>query len=156
RRICMPGLDPSFPAKKPVALWNKTLKADFKGLFRALSKGALHGFTGQWTALGGDAVDLLSSLGIDSRDAPQIAWILIRQSLLSAMADFVQEVAPLYPKPDKKLEELSEQLDVILEKEEVTLDRSFFERPAALPLLGALQKPFSEWLQCYGLPAPAA
>src|SRR4051812_20548958 len=99
----MPGLDPSFSAKKPVSVWNKPLKADFKGLFGALSKGALHGFTGQWAEIGGDTVDLLASLGIDSRDAPQIAWLLLRRSLLSAMAELVLEIAPLYPKPNKKL-----------------------------------------------------
>ena len=153
----MPGPDPSFPAKKPVSAWNKPLKTDFKGLFGALSKGTLHGVTGQWGELGGDAVDLLTSLGIDSREAPQLAWLLIRRSALAAMADLHREVAALYPEPDKEqVESLSEQLDEAIGKTKVAIDVSFFERPAASPLLAALQDPFSKWLQASGLPGPAA
>lgn len=44
-----PALDPSFSAKKPISVWNRPLQLDTKGLFGALAKGALHGFTGQWT-----------------------------------------------------------------------------------------------------------
>jgi hypothetical protein len=42
-----PALDPSFSAKKPISAWNRPLQLDAKGLFGALAKGALHGFTGQ-------------------------------------------------------------------------------------------------------------
>jgi hypothetical protein len=45
-------LDPSFSAKKPTSVWNRPLQLDAKGLFGALAKGTVHGFTGQWTELG--------------------------------------------------------------------------------------------------------
>jgi hypothetical protein len=55
-----PALEPSFSAKKPISAWNRPLQLDAKGLFGALAKGALHGFTGQWAEIGGDAVDGLA------------------------------------------------------------------------------------------------
>ena len=153
----MPGIDPAFPVKRPISVWNRPLKADFKGLFGALGRGALHGFTGQWTDLGSDAVDAAAALGIDSRDAPQLGWLLLRRSLLAAMAELAREAAPLAGEPKKEaLERLSDQLDEQIEKEEVAIDRRFFERPRELPLLEALAKPFSEWLIAYGFEAPAA
>ena len=62
-----PALDPSFFAKKPISVWNRPLQLDSKGLFGALAKGAVHGFTGQWTEFGGDAVDGLAALGLVRR-----------------------------------------------------------------------------------------
>ncbi len=153
----MSEVGPAFPVKRPMSAWNRPLKADFKGLFGALGRGALHGFTWQWTELGSDAVDAAAALGIDSRDAPQLAWLLVRRSLLSAMAELAREAAPLAVGLEQDaIEGLSDRLDVEIEKEEVTIDRCFFEKPRELPLLVGLETPFSEWLQAYGLGAPAA
>ena len=153
----MPRVDPAFPVKRPISVWNRPLKADFKGIFGALGRGALHGFTGQWTELGSDAVDAVAGLGIDTRDAPQLGWVLIRRSLQAAMAELAREAAPLAGEPSKEaLDHLPDQLDAQIEKEKVAIDRKFFECPRELPLLVTLERPFSEWLVAYGLQLPAA
>jgi hypothetical protein len=156
KKRATPALDPSFYAKKPISAWNRPLQLDAKGLFGALAKGALHSFTGQWTELGGDTVDGLSALGIDSRDAPQLAWLLLRRALTSAMADLIQESLPGVGESKKELEDVARQLDEALENEEVAVDRSLFNRPRDLPLLGVIQKPFAQWLEAYGLTPPEA
>jgi hypothetical protein len=152
----MSGLDPSFSVKKPISVWNQPLQADYKGLFGALAKTAFHGVTGQFTEAGADVLDGLSALGIE-KDAPQLAWLLIRRALLQAMTDLLQESQPVAAEPKKdNLEVLSQHLDQALESSDVTIDRSFFEQPARHSLLKSLHGPFSDWLQGYGLPKPAA
>lgn len=152
----MAGLDSSFSAKRPVSVWNQPLKADFKGLFGALAKGTLHGVTGQWTEIGSDVVDTLSALGIDGRDAPQIAWLLVRRSLLSAMTELVREASPAIEKTKADIKKLSAKLDATIAQQEIAIDRSFFEKPRDLKLLAVIQGPFQEWLAGYGLEAAAA
>lgn len=151
-----PALDPSFSAKKPISVWNRPLQLDAKGLFGALAKGAIHGFTGQWTDLSGDAVDGFAALGIDSHDAPHLTWLLLRRSLISAMAELIRESLPEIRESKKDLEDISGRLDKALEEVEVAIDRSLFARPRDLPLLGVVQEPFASWLEAYGLEAPAA
>jgi Pentapeptide repeats (8 copies) len=150
------ALDPSFSARKPISAWNRPLQLDAKGLFGALGKAALHGFTGQWTEFGGDTVDGLAALGLDSRDASQLSWLLLRRSLLSAMAELIRESLPEIGDSKKDLKEVSQRLDEALEDEEVAIDRSLFDRPRDLPLLGIVQEPFTRWLEAYGLEPPAA
>ena len=150
------ALDPSFSAKKLVSVWNQPLQLDAKGVFGALAKGALHGFTGQWAELGGDAADGLAAVGIGSRDAPQLAWLLLRRALFSAMADLIRESLPEIGESKKDLKEVSRRLDEALESEEVAIDSSLFDRPRDLPLLGIIQSTFAKWLEIFGLKAPAA
>ncbi|HBL29955.1 MAG TPA: hypothetical protein DD490_24210 [Acidobacteria bacterium] len=151
-----PALDPSFSATKPISAWNRPIKLDAKGLFGALAKGALHGFTGQWTELGGDGVDALGALGLDSRDASQLSWLLLRRALVAAMGELVRESLPEIEEPEKDLSDLTGRLDQALDEAEVAIDRSLFDRPRNLPLLGVVQAPFAEWLEAYGLKPPAA
>ena len=49
--------------KKPVSVFDKPLKADFKQLFKSLCKGVGHGVAGNWAELGSDTVETLSAVG---------------------------------------------------------------------------------------------
>lgn len=146
-----PSLDPSFSAMKPISAWNRPLQLDAKGFFGALAKGAVHGFTGQWTELGGDAVDGLAALGLDSHDPSHLSWLLLRRALVFAMGELVRESLPEIGESNKDLADLSRQLDEALEKEEVAIDRTLFDRPRDLPLVVAIQGPFEQWLKSFGL-----
>jgi hypothetical protein len=46
-------LSPKLKTKKPVSVFFKPVKADFKDLFKALAKGVGHTATGKWVELGG-------------------------------------------------------------------------------------------------------
>src|SRR5579885_2923792 len=153
----MPEVDPGFSVKKPVSVWNRPLKADGKGIFKSLGKAVLHGATAQWTSLGADAVEGLSAVGVSGKATEERAWLLLRRALLVAMEELAEETRrPQEILQKAELAALSDRLDLVLGEAEVELDRSFFERPAALPFLADLQAPFAEWLQGIRLPAPAA
>ncbi len=154
--LSKPALDFSFSAKKPISVWNRPLQLDSKGLFGALAKGTVHGFTGQWTELGGDAVDGLAALGLDSHDPPHLSWLLLRRALIAAMAELVRERLPEIKEPTKDLTDFSAKLDDVLDKEVVEIDRTLFDRPRDLPLVTLIEAPFAQWLEAYGLTTPAA
>ncbi|MEL6225191.1 MAG: hypothetical protein AAFR31_21395, partial [Cyanobacteria bacterium J06627_8] len=56
---------PNLVAKKPISVWNKLLKADFKSFFTSIDKAGIDAATGQWVDLGKDAVDALSAIGLE-------------------------------------------------------------------------------------------
>ena len=136
---------------KPVAIWNKPLKADFRELFKSLGKGAVDGVTGNWTNLAQDAVETAAALGLDAEPG-QIAWLLIYRSLARAIAGLIEENQVLMPRQPnaKAIQLMCEDLDN-LENLEVTIDRHFFEHPKSLPLLTDIQTPLAQWLQGLGL-----
>ncbi|HYL05147.1 MAG TPA: pentapeptide repeat-containing protein, partial [Thermoanaerobaculia bacterium] len=153
----MPEEDLGIQVKQPVSVWNRPLRADGKGIFKALGKGVAHLASGQWAALGADAVDGLTAVGL-GQDAGELAWLLIRRALLAAMVELVKEQLPVVARPTDAsvMTEQAERLDAAIGAAEVSVDRAFFERPARLPLLGALRAPFADWLAGYGLDAAAA
>ena len=77
----MASNNPWVSIKQPVSVWDKPLKADFKSLFKSLSKAVIHGVTGRWDNLASDAVDALAAVGFEE-DPRQLAWLLIRRALI--------------------------------------------------------------------------
>ncbi|MEI1375731.1 hypothetical protein PQG02_02910 [Nostoc sp. UHCC 0926] len=78
-----------FSVSKPVALWNKPIKADFKELFKSLSKGVIDGVLGKWEEVAKDAVEATAALGLAA--APEeVAWLLIYRSLVEAIVSLVK------------------------------------------------------------------
>jgi uncharacterized protein YjbI with pentapeptide repeats len=153
----MPEGDLGFQVKQPVSVWNRPLQADGKGIFKALGKGVAHWASGQWAALGADAVEGLTAVGL-GQDAGELAWLLLRRALLAAMVELVKEQLPVVARPTEAsvMTAQAEELDAAIGAAEVSVDRAFFERPARLPLLGALREPFAAWLAGYGLDGAAA
>jgi hypothetical protein len=153
----MPDGDLGIQVKQPVSVWNRPLQADGKGIFKALGKGVAHLASGQWAALGADAVDGLTAVGLE-QDAGELAWLLLRRALLAAMVELVKEQLPVVARPTDAsvMAAQAEGLDAAIGAAEVSVDRAFFERPARLPLLGELRAPFADWLAGYGLDGAAA
>ena len=153
----MPEEDLGIQVKQPVSVWNRPLQADGTGIFKALGKGVAHWASGQWAALGADAVEGLTAVGL-GQDAGELAWLLLRRALLAAMVELVKEQLPVVARPTDAsvMTAQAERLDVAIGAAEVSVDRAFFERPAHLPLLAALQAPFADWLEGYGLDGAAA
>ncbi len=140
-----------FAATKPVSVWNKPLKADFKSLFKALSKAVGHGVTGKWDELAADAAESLSAIGFET-DPGQLAWLLIRRSLTRATFDLAKEnVRFLALTADSLPDQLCDQLDLSLEQTQIAIDRDFFEHPREFPILKKIKVPFDQWLRAFGL-----
>lgn len=141
---------------KPVSVWNKPLKANFKDLFINLSKSTIHGFTGQWSDLPSDFIDVFSTLGLKTKPE-ELAYILVRNSLAQAIWELVSENAnELYKNKDKAYKILCDSLDLSLENKNLTINRSFFEHPGQLTLLEEIKIPFVQWLNRNGFSVPSA
>lgn len=88
----MSKASPKLKAKKPVPPFEKPLKADFKSLFKGLSKGVGHAAIGKWEELGNDAVETLGAMGL-ATEPGELASLLIRRSIVRATFDLVGEIA---------------------------------------------------------------
>ncbi len=140
----------SLKVTKPVAAWNKPLKADFRKLFVSLTKAAAHGFTGKWVDLTGDAAAALAAIGLET-DPGQLAWGLIRNALTQAIWQLVEDNADeLRRHPQNAPVKFCKTLDLSLDQAQLTIDHSFFERPGDFPLLSQIRKPFEQWLCGHG------
>jgi len=147
----MAGSGIKLPVTKPVSAWNKPLKADFKALFKALSKAAVHGATANWANLATDAADALSAVGFQ-KNPGQLAWLLLRRAIAQAAFELAEENANLLGgKRLKGPAKLHDSLGSALEQYKFTLDLDFFERPAQLPILELISDSFKKWLIAHGL-----
>ncbi|MEH2073940.1 MAG: pentapeptide repeat-containing protein [Nostoc sp.] len=141
-----------FSISKPVALWNKPIKADFKELFKSLGKGVIDGVLGKWEEVAKDAVEATAALGLAA--APEeVAWLLIYRSLVEAIVSLVkgnQEL--LFEKPNQSdLELLCDRLNDSLVSIELRIDQDFFRRPKNLPILEAIKTAFANWLKYFSV-----
>ena len=84
--------NPKLKVTKPKSVFTKPLKADFKDLFKALSKGIGHTVVGKWEELGTDTVEALSAIGL-ATDPGELAFLLIRRSIAKALFELVGESA---------------------------------------------------------------
>jgi hypothetical protein len=147
---------PKLSAKKPVSSFQKPLKADFKTLFKGLSKGVGHTAIGKWEELGNDAVESLGAVGLVTEPG-ELASLLIRRSLVRAMFDLVSEIASQYlTEVTADASKLEEQLNFSLASREIFIDQNFLDRPADLPLLADLRPLLEAWLQAHSVPQASA
>lgn len=136
---------------KPKNVFTKPLQADFKELFKALSKGISHTVTGNWEEIANDTVDALSAIGITT-EPEELAFLLIRRSLTKALFDLVGEISSLQlAETTQDINKLIEQLDFANSIQEVHIDQRFFDRPADLPLIRDIQSLLSSWLESFGI-----
>ncbi|PSN11284.1 hypothetical protein C7271_24810, partial [filamentous cyanobacterium CCP5] len=145
------NLSPGFAVKKPIAVWNKPLKANFKGLFTAIGKAGVDAATGQWVGLGKDAVDALSAVGLESNQPEELAWALVYNSLKQAIATIVSDSQFLIQDVPEDMEAFSDSLDWSLESSELEITSSFFEHPEQLSVVPAIQIPLRQWLIGFGI-----
>ncbi|MBD2562517.1 MULTISPECIES: pentapeptide repeat-containing protein [Nostoc] len=152
------------PVSKPVAIWNKDIKVNFRDLFKSLGKAAVDAGFGKWDSLAGDAVDTLGALGLGA-DTGQVAWLLIYRSLMQAMRSLVEGNKDLLVKKEGNKDLLSKEidfkvlcnrLDKSLQNSQLVIDQNFFERPKDLPLFEVIKTPFREWLEDCGFNQPQA
>jgi hypothetical protein len=91
-----------FSVSKPVKLWNKSINADFKELFKSLGKAGIDGLLGKWEEVAKDALDATTALGLTDKPE-EIAWLLIYRSLNQALFDLGEgNKELLIQKPNKK------------------------------------------------------
>jgi hypothetical protein len=141
---------PGFPIKKPVSVWNRPLKANFKDLFKSLSKAAIHGVSGNWKEASLQAVEAFAAIGL-ATDCGEVAWVLIQRGLIKAIYSLVADHADLIVYKLGDIDELCGNLDLSLENIEVSIDQEFFRNPKMLEIIEAVKIPLTEWLQKVGV-----
>jgi len=146
-------LSPKLKAKKPVSVFFKPVKADFKDLFKALAKGVGHTATGKWIELGADAVEALAALGV-ATEPGELAFLLIRRSLITAAFELLDNSASqLSDTAATDAYALVDNLDLSIE---MNIDQKFLDRPGDLPIVDSLKTLLSVWLKELGVEEPAA
>jgi len=135
-----------FSVTKPVSVWNKPIKADFKELFKALGKAAADSAFCNWNNVALDVVDASAALGL-SAEPEEFAWLLIYRSLTQAMSSLLKEKKELLVNKPENLETLGDRVAQSLENIEVTIDQDFFKRPKELPIVAAIKTYFAQWLE---------
>ncbi|MCI5161585.1 MAG: NACHT domain-containing protein [Candidatus Electrothrix sp. AX5] len=152
----MPELpDNGLNISKPVALWNREIKAEPRKLLLGIGKMVIEGAMLDWSDFGGAALDTLDALGL-SKKPEELAWLLIYRSLTAAFVELVKNYRDLFRNPpnEEQLETISSQFEQRMAEAEVTIRLDFFDSPGDLPLLKQLQGPLSDWLHGLGA-APA-
>lgn len=76
--------DSSLSLSKPSAVWKRPIKLNFRELFKATGKGMVHGISGKWDDVAGDAVEGAAALGLETKAEDRL-WFLIYRSLQQAM-----------------------------------------------------------------------
>jgi hypothetical protein len=142
---------PGLAAKKPVSVWNKPLKANFKDFFKSLGKAGVDAATGQWIGLGKDAVDALSAIGLESNEPAELTWALIYNSLTQAVGNIISDSQFLMREIPADVDAVSDQLDLSLESSELEISSSFFEHPEQLSIVQDLKTPLRQWLEGFGI-----
>lgn len=157
------------PVTKPGSILNRAVKFKAGDFFKSLTKAVARMKTGSFGQAAGDAVDALSAVGL-AQDCGETAWLLIQRSLTQAVYELVKENEALIDRdasnpavrrrqsglPPDDPESITSRLDLSLEQGELTVDESFFRRPAALPVLEQFKTPFRQWLEMFGLNASEA
>lgn len=150
--------------KKPISLWNKPLKANFKDLFKSLTKASFSSMTLNWTEALKSATDAINAISFED-DAGQVAWLLIYRSIIRAVYILVEDHFDLIKSspvaywcmydqkelPSDAVDAITEKLDLSLEQCDVTIDESFFRKPEDLSVLQEVKVPLTQWLNSFGL-----
>jgi uncharacterized protein YjbI with pentapeptide repeats len=155
---------------------SEDLGIDYRSLFIDLGKATVSGLvgfsTGNPAAFGkaiGELLDAYSAFEDPSdiydkvgHDPGKLAWLLIHQSILSAVTDLVsdhdarflaayQNVEEL-PTEEEITEDLEASVDLTLPDAQIQIRSSFFDRPTDLDILEPLQQDLKEWFVAVGVP----
>ena len=139
--------DSSLSVSKPADVWRRRpLKLNFRELFKAGGKGLIHGISGKWDDVAGDAVEAAAALGLETKPEERL-WFLIYRSLQQAMLDLLKGNEELLIE-SLDFGALVDVLDVAIEQHgELQVDVTLlFKQPKQLPLLESVRTIFQRWL----------
>jgi uncharacterized protein YjbI with pentapeptide repeats/energy-coupling factor transporter ATP-binding protein EcfA2 len=136
----------SLTVSKPSSVWQRPVKLNFRELFKAGGKGVVHGISGKWDDVAGDAVEAAAALGLETKPEERL-WLLLYRSLQQAMLDLLKGNKDLLIE-SLDFGALGDVLDVAIEHHgELQVDvTQLFKQPKQLPLLGVVKTIFQGWL----------
>jgi hypothetical protein len=141
---------------QPTTVWNKDVTVDLKALFRAVAKAAAHAASGKWSDVVIDSGELLTAAGIKPEPG-ELAWLLVSRSLLGAMFSLVKENAATLQIGTEEVEvEFGAKIAEAMKAAPAHIDSAFLNDPLSLPLVGAVQVSFGQWLEAHGIASTIA
>lgn len=141
---------------RPLSIWNRTVKFDFKELFITLTKSTISFFSHEPIKGVKDLVDLVKAVKLED-DIPGNAYKLILTALINAAYDIVDEnkvsinIAPtkkIYD--DQRFVQFLKKIEQKLSEVELTIDHNFFKNPAISPAFVEFKELFGEILLLLG------
>jgi hypothetical protein len=152
---------PGILITKPIGILNKDINVDWRSFFTGIIKVGANTATANWGNLPENIVDIGAAVGL-AKEPGELAWVLIFQSLIKAMASLVEDNQDLIQQANRNREVNLDDLKVIsehrlsqslekLDQEEITIYQDFFENPQDLSIVAAIKTPFAEWLQSVNL-----
>jgi uncharacterized protein YjbI with pentapeptide repeats len=155
----------SVTAQEPPKLRLADIRVDLKKLFLKLGEAAtragLGTATGDWKGVAGGIITAAfgAAEAVSFEKPPEVlAWELIRNGLTRALGELITEnVANQKPTHSGDQQYLDTRIELAIGEDIVSIDPSFFQNPAALPLVHRVQDLFADWLERYlDLPKPTA
>lgn len=140
----MPSKTSVISLKKPSSIWSRKVKFDAKPLFKAIGKAATHLATLKVEELGNDALDAVTSLGLDT-PLEEVAFTLIRASLLEALLTLTKE-SLAHLDATKLSTQLSREVEFHLSLTALSFDSKFFQRPGSQPFIFEVVIAYGQWL----------
>lgn len=152
------------------------LGIDYRSLFIDLGKATVSGLVGFSTnnpaAFGnaiGNVISAFSAFGERSDihekvgdDARKLAWLLVHESLLTAITDLVRDHDARFraayqdsdelPAEEDVTQHIKESLDLTLTETDIEITPSFFDRPTDLGIIDPLQQDIEAWFKAVGVP----
>lgn len=130
--------------ERPTPILKKSIKLNLKELTKSLAKGGINLFTANWTDLSENALDAAASLGLGKK-AEEIAWLLIYSALKNAIKSLIiEEIREADSKFDLDL--LNKTLEDALENYDISLNKTFFNKPDKDAFISTITIPFKNWL----------
>ncbi|NQZ08525.1 MAG: pentapeptide repeat-containing protein [Algicola sp.] len=133
--------------KKPVSTLKKPIEFNSKSFFINATKAIAKGITLDISGASESALDILADAGLRNKPS-EVAWVLIYQSLMLAVAELVQDSNDLFKTPpsDGQKGALGKQLETLLSKLAFDIDADFFKRPQDFSLLDSFRPHLKTWL----------
>jgi uncharacterized protein YjbI with pentapeptide repeats len=155
----------SVTAQEPPKLRLTDIRVDLKKLFLKLGEAAtragLGTATGDWKGVAGGIITAAfgAAEAVSVEKPPEVlAWELIRNGLTGALGELIMEnLANQRPPHSGDQQYLDTRIDLAIGEDAVSIDPSFFQNPAALPLVHRVEGLFAGWLDRYlDVPKPTA
>ena len=143
---------------REISVWNRELGVDFNKLFKAVSGGLVSLKLGKYDSAVKSALEAVTSVKLKD-DPGLLAYSLIWRSLTKVLMDLAKDSLTYLSPPqdfDQKQFDFIKDLPFDFERKDLTIDASFFQNPAQLPLLEDVKSPFIMWLINLGLEAERA
>lgn len=101
--------------------------------------------------MGRDIIDILTAIGLDTKDPGELSWALVYNAMTSAVVGLLRDSEVSQEIVDSALKQLPTILDTELSNQDLQITESFFECPKRFPIVIIVQSLLQQWLKEAGI-----